>query len=388
MSVQYNRALAEQKTIEGVIRELAFKRSHLLTQAVNTKMEIDSYEKRLAEVKLNVELYKPIKEETSKVSPPTWPVLKTITGPSVNRPEPASKVTSEHTEIEDIPLQSPPRIPRHILSYREFMRKYHQWSPDTEIEKPDEIEEFPEDGTTTLAQVLNDALEKQSNVSVTQSTMLKRTCTRYSCVCDTKPECKNYGPVSEASIKVEVFDPKGNFVSGYKGSRSVESIQRIYDSIKEDDQKLDEKKHEEKKPEEDKKPFPLPPSPLVRVEGGKGPRRPESIYVIEDSDYDSDKTDTIFVEEGGWIGVADKDYDVNLYQPPRPKTPKRPIESPVEPPGAPKKTKLSTDERVFRQHGPLARNEVCPKCGRKVCISVSTSWDPPSPRVCGYESPL
>jgi len=317
MSVQYNRALAEKLTIEGVIRELQFKRSHLLTQATNTKMEIDSYERRLAEVKLTVDRYKPARPDLMEPEPRQWPVVKSR-GPSIDRSQMPKRPTEE---VEDVPLQSPPRIQRKLLTYREFMRKYHNWSPATEMEKVDDIEEFSDD-ETKLFNVVKKQLQKTSETSTT---------------------------------KAEVFPliPGGVLP---KGTRPLDLITLGSDGIS----KLVEAHKQKNNAEAIKKSLqslPPPPSPLVRKTGGKGlMRRSESktssTLVVEDSDddksdaekpteqdYDSDKTDRIFPEEGGWVGVASETFKEGDYVPPRPKTPKRPLEEPLEAPGAPKKTK-------------------------------------------------
>lgn len=308
MSVQYNRALAEKLTIEGVIRELQFKRSHLLTQATNAKMEIDSYEKRLAEVKLTVDRYKPANPDLIEPAPRKWPVTKSR-GPSIDRSQMPKR--PEEEEIEDIPLQSPPRIPRKLLTYREFMRKYHNWSPGTELEKLDDIEEFSDD-ETKLFNVVKKQLQKTSDTSTT---------------------------------KAEVWPliPGGALP---KGTRPLDLVTLGSDGIA----KLVEA-HNKNIAEAPKKDLKPPPSPLVRRTGGKGLMRrsaspPTSTLVVEDSeeerpkdeDYDSDKTDRIFPEEGGWVGVASETFKEGDYVPPRP-TPKRSREEPLEAPGAPKKTK-------------------------------------------------
>lgn len=307
MSVQYNRAVAEKLTIEGVIRELQFKRSHLLTQATNAKMEIDSYEKRLAEVKLSVDRYKPANLDLMEPLPKQWPVTKTR-GPSIDRSQMPSRPKEE--TIEDVPLQSPPRVERKLLTYREFMRKYHDWSPGTELEKLDDIEEFSDD-ETTLFKVVKKQLQKTS---------------------------------AESTTKAEVMPliPGGVLP---KGTRPLDLMRLGSDGIT----KLVEAHKKNISPKKDLKPT---PSPLIRRTGGKGPMRSASqatsTIVVEDSDeerpteedYDSDKTDRIFPEEGGWIGVASKTFKEGDYVPPRPKTtPKRPLEEPLEAPGAPKKTK-------------------------------------------------
>ena len=320
MSVQYNRALAEQLTIEGVIRELTFKRSHLLTQATNTKMELDSYERRLAEVKLNVERYKPANPDTMEHPPHPWPVMKTDVD-SKDRPKSASKYTSEHTEVEAVPLQSPPRIEqkKKLLSYREFMRKYHDWSPGTEMEKVDDIEEFSDDETKLY--------------SVVKSQLLKMD--------------------KSSPMKVDAFPmiPKGALPNG---TRPLDLITLGHDGVAKLVAQARKDEEAEKKPT---------PSPLVRKStGGKGLFK---VHVVEDSSddeklnvsltakvdvgYDSDKTDTIFPEEGGWIAVASETYKDGDYQPPairrlkgsplKDSTPKRTREEPLEAPGAPKKTK-------------------------------------------------
>lgn len=324
MSVQYTRALAEKLTIEGVIRELSFKRSHLLTQATNTKMELDSYERRLAEVKLNVERYKPANPDSKEYPPHPWPVMKTEVD-SKDRPKSASKYTSEHTEIEAVPLQSPPRIEQRkkLLSYREFMRKYHDWSPGTEMEKVDDIEEFSDD-ETKLYSVVKTQLQKMDKSS---------------------------------PIKVETLPmiPAGKLP---QGTRPLDLVTLGHEGVA----KLVAQARKEE--EDEKKPI---PSPLVRRStGGKGlfPLGYSKVHVVEDSedekpsvsltakvevDYDSDKTDTIFPEEGGWIAVASETYKDGDYQPPairrlkgeplKDSTPKRAREEPLEAPGAPKKTK-------------------------------------------------
>lgn len=312
MSVQYNRALAEKLTIEGVIRELQFKRSHLLTQATNAKMEIDSYERRLAEVKLTVDRYKPSNPDLMEPPPRQWPVTKSR-GPSIDRSQMPKR---PEEEIEDIPLQSPPRIPRKLLTYREFMRKYHNWSPGTELEKLDDIEEFSDD-ETKLFDVVKKQLQKTNETSTTKAEVW---------------------PLIPGGVLPKGTRPLDLITIGSDG------ITRLVDAHK---QKSEAKK--------DVKPT---PSPLVRRTGGKGPMR--RAIVVEDSedekpkeeekpveeqkpkeeDYDSDKTDRIFPEEGGWIGVASETFKEGDYVPPRPKTtPKRPLEEPLEAPGAPKKTK-------------------------------------------------
>ena len=314
MSVQYNRALAEKLTIEGVIRELQFKRSHLLTQATNAKMEIDSYEKRLAEVKLSVDRYKPANPDVMEPAPRQWPVTKTR-APSIDRSQMPSRPKEEF--IEDVPLQSPPRVQRKLLTYREFMRKYHNWSPATELEKLDDIEEFSDD-ETKLFDVVKKQIQKTSETSTT---------------------------------KAEVWPliPGGVLP---KGTRPLDLITLGSDGIT----KLVDAHKQKSEAKKDVKPT---PSPLVRRTGGKGPMR-RSTLVVEDSDdeekpkvaptvepsqkpkdedYDSDKTDRIFPEEGGWVGVASETFKEGDYIPPRPKTPKRPLEEPREAPGAPKKTK-------------------------------------------------
>jgi hypothetical protein len=152
--MQYSKAVAEQKSIDNILKELTFKRSHLLTQATNAKMEIDSYQKRLDEVKRNIELYTPKDTNKLEYSPKPWPVLKLVSGPTPNG-QSSSRYTSEHTELGDAPLLppflSPPRIRREVMTYREFMRKYHQWSPGTNIEKDEEIEEFEDDKPSTAS---------------------------------------------------------------------------------------------------------------------------------------------------------------------------------------------------------------------------------------------
>ena len=321
MSVQYNRALAEQLTIEGVIRELSFKRSHLLTQATNTKMELDSYERRLAEVKLNVERYKPANPATMEHPPHPWPVMKTEVD-AKDRPKSASKYTSEHTEVEAVPLQSPPRHKK-LLSYREFMRKYHDWSPGTEIEQIDDIEEFSDD-ETKLYSVVKTQLQKMGKSS---------------------------------PIKVETLPMVPGGVLP-KGTRPLDLVTLGHDGVA----KLVAQARKDE--EDEKKPLPPPPSPLVRKStGGKG-LFSRGHVILEESDddkpsvsltakadvgYDSDKTDTIFPEEGGWIAVASETYKDGDYQPPairrlkgeplKDSTPKRAREEPLEAPGAPKKTK-------------------------------------------------
>ena len=306
MSVQYNRALAEKLTIEGVIRELQFKRSHLLTQATNAKMEIVSYEKRLAEVKLSVDRYKPANPDLMEPAPKQWPVTKTR-GPSIDRSQMPSRPTEE--DVEDVPLQSPPRIQRKLLTYREFMRKYHNWSPATELEKLDDIEEFSDD-ETKLFDVVKKQLQKTSAESTTRAEVM---------------------PLIPGGVLP-------------KGTRPLDLITLGSDGIS----KLVEAHNKSISPKKGLKP---PPSPLIRRTGGKGPMRfpsqSSSTIVVEDSedekpkeeDYDSDKTDRIFPEEGGWIGVASETFKEGDYVPPRPKTPKRPLEEPLEAPGAPKKTK-------------------------------------------------
>lgn len=309
MSVQYNRALAEKLTIEGVIRELQFKRSHLLTQATNAKMEIDSYERRLAEVKLTVDRYKPSNPDLMEAPPRQWPVTKSR-GPSIDRSQMPKR---PEEDIEDIPLQSPPRVPRKLLTYREFMRKYHNWSPGTELEKLDDIEEFSDD-ETKMFDVVKKQLQKTSKTSTT---------------------------------KAEVWPliPGGALP---KGTRPLDLITIGSDGIT----KLVEAHKKKNDAEVEKKDVKPTPSPLIRRTGGKGFMRPasraSSTIVVEDSDeekpkdedYDSDKTDRIFPEEGGWVGVASETFKEGDYVPPRPKTtPKRPLEEPLEAPGAPKKTK-------------------------------------------------
>jgi hypothetical protein len=152
--MQYSKAVAEQKSIDNILKELTFKRSHLLTQATNAKMEIDSYQKRLDEVKRNIDIYMPKNPNKKEYSPKPWPVLKLVSGPTPNGQSYSSRYTSEHTEVGDAPLlslppfPSPPRIRREVMTYREFMRKYHQWSPGTNIDKDEEIEEFDDDDKT------------------------------------------------------------------------------------------------------------------------------------------------------------------------------------------------------------------------------------------------
>ena len=262
MSVQYSKAVAEQKSIDNILKELTFKRSHLLTQATNAKMEIDSYQKRLDEVKRTLELYKPKDSVKVEHSPKPWPVLKLVTGQTLNRPVSESRFTSE---LSLPPFLSPPRIRREVMTYREFMRKYHQWSPGTMIEKPEEIEEFEDE---------------------------------------------------------KVLEQK------------VSAVPTL--------------------------PTPLP----VPVDSA----RKKLTWVDDDSD---DETVLVSLTQAP-----------SVVSPP----PKRPNEETLVAPGAPKKVKMNTEERSFRNRSMCSL--VCEECGRKPCIIAFSSSDTVLPHMCGYKSPL
>lgn len=273
--MQYSKAVAEKKSIDSILKELSFKRSHLLTQATNAKMEIDSYQKRLDEVKRNIELYTP--KDTTKIehSPKPWPVLKLVSGPTTNGQSSSSRYTSEHTEIGDAPLLSlppflsPPRIQREVMTYREFMRKYHQWSPATSVEK-DDIEDFED----------------------------------------------------ENPPKLESF------------------------------------------------PVPPPTVPAIVSAVPKSPISKKITWVDDDTE-----DETI---------IPSLTQAQSLTSPP----PKRSLDDPVAP-GAPKKVKLTIEEKNSRKRS--TRNMcafVCEECGRKPCIIAYSSPDTLLPHMCGYKSPL
>jgi len=276
MSMQYSKAVAEQKSIDNILKELTFKRSHLLTQATNAKMEIDSYQKRLDEVKRNIELYTPKDANKLEYSPKPWPVLKLVSGPTPNG-QSSSRYTSEHTELGDAPLLSlppflsPPRIRREVMTYREFMRKYHQWSPGTNIEKNDEIEEFEDDKPSTAPFQV---------------------------------------PPAVPSIVPSVLQVPATAKSPSSVSKKI-------------------------------------------------------TWVDDDSD---DETVTLSLTQA------------QVTSPPA----KRALEETVAP-GAPKKTKLTTEEKKVRRS---MCSLVCEECGRKPCIIAFSATDTLMPHMCAYNSPL